>query len=160
MAGSCVTVALGLGTNQGDRIENLQRAIGHLTAKIGKLTLSNLYESQALLCPGSPPEWNRPYLNMAACAQTSLRPEALLAEIKSIEKQMGRDLSAALWSPRIIDIDILLYGDLHTHSPTLTIPHPHLNVRPFAFLPLKEISPDYTLPATLHEDTKIIGRFA
>lgn len=146
-------VFLGLGGNQGDRFAALKCAIDLLKPHIHHLKQSAIYESPALLLTDSPPEWNIHFLNMAIAGDTDLEPEALLTEIKRIEKQMGRGNDYPKWSPRSIDIDILLYGDTPYQSETLTIPHPLINEREFVWLPLTEL--DHTATPPLRHNSLI-----
>ena len=95
------------------------------------------------------PPWgveNQPgFLNMALQAETSLTPEALRDHIKRIEAEVGRTPTYH-WGPRVIDIDILLYGDRVVDTPNLVIPHPHMHKRPFVLVPLASIAPDVHHP--------------
>ncbi len=95
---------------------------------------------------GAPKSWNQPFLNMAVAGDASLAPESLLAELKTIEKDLGRQ-SRGHWAPREIDIDILAMGDMVISSAALSIPHPHLLARDFALVPLAELVPDWCYPA-------------
>lgn len=157
-------IILGLGSNQGDRFSALKNAIALLAHHLSDIKLSSIYESPALLLPDSPPEWNVAFLNMALSGETNLSPEDFLIAIKAIEKKMGRGENYPKWSPRVIDIDILLYGDASYQSDTLTIPHPLINEREFVFLPMSDlIAPASPLKATSHKPqttTKRIGHFA
>lgn len=151
-------ITLGLGSNQGDRFAALKRAIDLLQPHLQNITQSYVYESPALLLPDSPTEWNVDFLNMAISGDTHLEPEAFFIEIKRIEKAMGRGHDYPKWSPRIIDIDILLYGDRPYHSDTLTIPHPLINEREFVLLPMNDLSYSVT-PPLRHSATTRIGHF-
>lgn len=142
------TIILGLGTNMGDRFSNLRTAIERLTLLLGELSFSSVYESPALLKEDSPPEWNRPYLNMAVKAVHKMHPADLLGSLKTIERDMGRKVDAPCWSPRTIDIDILCHGGTVIHSPALNLPHPHLSERAFVLMPFLEIAPEWKHPET------------
>ena len=150
-------ITLGLGSNQGDRFAALKNAITLLQPHVKQMTLSSIYESPALLLPNSPPEWNVNFLNMVISGETTLPPEDFLVEIKKIEKQMGRSENYAKWSPRIIDIDILIYGNTPYQSDTLTIPHPLIHERAFVILPLAELG--YSFITTATNTTTRIGYF-
>lgn len=152
-------IVLGLGSNQGNRFAALKTAIDLLKLHLRNLKQSAIYESPALLMPDSPPEWNVDFLNMAIAGDTTLEAEDFFTEIKRIEKVMGRGHDYPKWSPRIIDIDILLYGDALYQSNTLTIPHPLINEREFVFLPMSELG--FSLPITNNQQriTKRIGHF-
>jgi 2-amino-4-hydroxy-6-hydroxymethyldihydropteridine diphosphokinase len=145
-------VALGLGSNLGDRNLFIQRAIECLATEniLSEIIVSRIYETPALLPDNAQPSWNQPYLNLAIKGYTSCEPFELLTKIKEIEAKLGRRHSPR-WSPREIDIDILVYGNLDMHSPPLTIPHPGLLLRDFALLPLAEIWPNWQYPVGEHQ---------
>jgi 2-amino-4-hydroxy-6-hydroxymethyldihydropteridine diphosphokinase len=133
-------VKLALGSNLGDRINNLRHAIKLLKDRklIRDIIASPVYESPALLLDTSPIDWNIPFLNMAIKGSTDLSPFDLLIEIKVIEKELKRE-NAPKWSPRIIDIDILIYEDEVINTENLIIPHPGLYKRDFVLVPLSDI---------------------
>lgn len=140
-------IILGLGSNIGDRLEHLRKAL-KLIKKIPELTvqqISPIYMSDALLPDRAPQSWNVPYLNLALCCQTSLDPYELLQHTKEIEKKLGRTPEID-WSPRIIDIDILAWNDLIKYDDKLHIPHEHLHERPFALWPLADVAPFWIYP--------------
>lgn len=153
-------VVLGLGTNLGDRMAVLRKAVTRLQ-KTGILAdtarVSPVYESDALLPQGAPADWNRPFLNTALAAETRLEPEELLRRIKALETELGRTPSER-WAPREIDIDILAWDDRALRlslsagdrrvEPTLEIPHAGLCERPFALWPLCDLAPDWRYPVT------------
>ena len=135
-------VILGLGTNQGDRIENLRKALSYLKliSEIKIIQISSVYKSNALLLENAPKSWDQFYLNIAISCQTKLQPLELLRVIKTIETKMGRQTSAIIWAPRIIDIDILAWCNKKVISRELTIPHPELHNRPFALWPFIDLA--------------------
>lgn len=137
-------VFLGLGTNLGDKRDNLLTAVNHIEEKIGKVTsLSSFYETEP---------WgfksDNSFLNAALCVETSLEPVAILHIIKEIEVEMGRTQKSVnkVYSDRPIDIDILLYDDMIIKSEELTIPHPLMTERDFVMKPLMEIAGDTVHP--------------
>jgi 2-amino-4-hydroxy-6-hydroxymethyldihydropteridine diphosphokinase len=138
-------VILGLGSNQGDRLAYLSAAVAQLRGLLSGMRLSRVVESEALLCPQSPAEWDMPFLNMAVSGETALAPQALLAELKAIERRLGR-MDRGTWAPREIDIDILAMDDVVLAQDALTIPHPGLLQRDFALLPLIDVAPGWTYP--------------
>jgi 2-amino-4-hydroxy-6-hydroxymethyldihydropteridine diphosphokinase / dihydropteroate synthase len=140
-------IILGLGSNIGDRRDYLERAIKMLKSNkvICNLQASKIYKSEALLPSGAPDDWDKYYLNMAVLADCDLSPEMTLFKIKEIEQNIGR-VNRGFWSPREIDIDILLYGDLNLISENLTIPHKSLLERDFALLPINDLAPDWIYP--------------
>ncbi len=138
------TVYLGIGSNLGNREDNCARAISLLDEagiKVGKR--SKPIETEPWGVEDQPR-----FINMAVMAETTLEPLELLSVIKNIEAEMGRVSTCAQqrWGPRVIDIDILLYGLLVLDSPELKIPHPLMHERAFVLEPLTEIAPDVRHP--------------
>jgi 2-amino-4-hydroxy-6-hydroxymethyldihydropteridine diphosphokinase/dihydropteroate synthase len=125
-------VYISLGSNLGNRINNLRTAAAFLIQSyLRNTTCSIVLETEAVLPENAPIEWNKPFLNMIVSGETELSPHELLAALKSVETEMGRPELYEVWSPRIIDLDILLWDELVINSPALKIPHPELNNRPF-----------------------------
>jgi 2-amino-4-hydroxy-6-hydroxymethyldihydropteridine diphosphokinase len=133
-------VYLGLGINLGEREQNLTIALARLQERLRLVAVSSLYETVPWGVADQPP-----FLNAAVAAETDLSPAELLVFIKGVEREMGRQPSGH-WGPRLIDIDILLYGDLVLQTPDLVIPHPRLAERAFVLVPLAEIAPDAVHP--------------
>ena len=133
---SGVIAYLGLGTNLGDREANLRNAIRSLSAAPGlRLTrCSGVYSTEPWGVTEQPP-----FLNCVAEVEASLTPEALLAVCQGVEHDLGR-APGPQWGPRLIDVDILLYGDRVVALPRLEIPHPRLHLRAFALVPLAELN--------------------
>jgi 2-amino-4-hydroxy-6-hydroxymethyldihydropteridine diphosphokinase len=140
IASGRVKVYLGLGSNLGDREANLQTAVRRLGKHVTVDALSDLYETPPMGPPDQP--W---YLNAACGGVTALTPEKLLAFVKRVEQQTGR-VPSSRWGPRILDIDILFYGDCVYHDPELVIPHPGVHHRAFVLRPLADIAPDLIHP--------------
>ena len=139
-------VFLGLGSNLGDRREHLSRAIDALESKgIGIDRVSPVVESPALLPDSAPSDWNRPFLNLVLKCDVGCTPEQLRVWISDIQSAFGRDGSSH-WSPRPIDIDILLWGRECVETERLTIPHRDLTRRSFVLAPLVALEPRLTLP--------------
>lgn len=142
-------IILGLGTNIGDRLGYLSEASMLLTSGLEPVLVdavfSPVYESPALLLPGSPQEWNRPFLNMAIAGTTAHTPEGILETVKYIERILGR-MESGRWSPREIDIDLLAWDEQVYTSSQLIIPHPQLLTRDFALLPLADVAPLWKCP--------------
>lgn len=127
-------VFLGLGSNIGDRKSNIDKAIELLKDEgIEIIKLSKIIETKP---QGGPPQPK--FLNAAISIRTQLRPRALLRSLKKIEKKMGRS-KGARFSPRIIDLDILFYGDLRLKTRNLEIPHPRIWERQFVLRPLRSL---------------------
>ncbi len=134
------TVYLSLGSNLGDRAANLHAAIERL-AKLGDVrAVSWFYETEPVELTDQP--W---FLNCAVELETDKMPKQLLAGVLSLEKSMGRRRLRPK-GPRIIDIDILLFGSAVLDQPSLTIPHPAMHQRRFVLEPLREIAPDARHP--------------
>ena len=133
-------VYLSLGSNLGDRQTNLRNAAGRLLELGHVLEVSSLYETEPVEFTDQPG-----FLNCAVAVQTELIPREFLAGILSIERSMGRQRTQPK-GPRIIDIDILLFGPAHLNTPTLTVPHPAMAERRFVLEPLAEIAPDAKVP--------------
>ena len=141
-----MAIYLGLGSNLGDRKANLQAAITQLSQKgVHCERYSPVIETPALLPDNAPWEWNRPFLNMAIEVTTSHTCHETLAIIKELEKSFQRDNSAR-WSPRPIDIDILLWGDEIVETELLTVPHRDLHLRHFVLTPMIALAPAITIP--------------
>lgn len=132
-------VYLGLGSNLGDRGDNLQEAVKLLAERLRMGRVSSVYETEAVGDASQPR-----YLNQVVQFYTTLPPEALLVLLKGFELKLGRTGGAG--SPRPIDIDILFYGDQVVKTPDLVIPHPRLVERAFVLIPLAEIAPDLVHP--------------
>ena len=141
------SIILGLGSNIGDRVQFLKQAITLLESRniIDNIKLSKLYESEALVPHDAPRDWNKKFINLAISGYSLLSPRKLLEEIKIIEAEIGR-LDRGFWSPREIDIDILIYGDENINSKDLTIPHRYLVEREFVILPLNDLVPNWVYP--------------
>lgn len=137
-------VYLGLGTNLGDREANLLHAVRMINDRIGKvISLSSFYET----APWGFHSENS-FLNAAACAETSLSPMEVLHVTQSIEREMGRKHKTVggIYSDRLIDIDILLYGNVIHNSAELILPHPLMTERDFVMKPLAEIAGEVRHP--------------
>lgn len=141
-------VFLGLGTNLGNRRDNLENAIRLLQPYFQfKLELSPVYETPALIPSGAPNSWQKSFFNMVVTGRTMLSPQEMFKAIKNIEHTMGRQ-SAARGAPRVMDIDILLWNDEIIKDKNLQIPHPQLARRNFVLNPLKDLCPDLKIPGT------------
>ena len=139
-------IYLGLGTNLGDRAGNLSRALELLgTKRLTIRRISPVVESPALLPDNAPDEWNLPFLNLVAECETETQPDTLYSWIEEIQTALGRN-DAARYSPRPIDIDILLWGREQIHTDQLTIPHPRMQKRSFVLAPLVALEPRLTIP--------------
>jgi 2-amino-4-hydroxy-6-hydroxymethyldihydropteridine diphosphokinase len=133
---------IGLGSNLGDRLQWLQRALTNLheTAGIRVGQVSSVYETEPVgpVAQG----W---FLNAVVELHTSLEPMTLLTRTQEIEHALER-VRVSRWGPRTVDLDILLYDGIEMRSAALEIPHPELCHRAFVMIPLLELVPDITLP--------------
>lgn len=133
---------LGLGSNLGDRAQNLQRAVDLLNAEAGIRVVgaSSVWETDPVGGPSQPD-----YLNAAVAVETDLAPLDLLLACQRAEAALGR-VRDVRWGPRTIDVDVLLIDALAVDDPALTVPHPRMTERAFVLLPLLELDPDASLP--------------
>ena len=138
---------VGVGANLGHPQTAVLGAIHALDGLPGTrvLAASRLYRTQA---------WGRidqpDFINAAVVLQTELAPQELLAQLLAIEREAGRsrgtEIASMRWGPRVLDLDLLLYGDLVINETGLRVPHPHLHDRAFALVPLAEIAADANFP--------------
>jgi 2-amino-4-hydroxy-6-hydroxymethyldihydropteridine diphosphokinase len=137
-----LTVAfIGLGSNLGDREENVRAALERLS-ELGPLRASTVRETDPVGLTEQPM-----FLNAVAEVRTDLPARELLASLLAIERDLGRDRTVEQrWGPRTIDLDLLLYGGDVIDEPGLTVPHPRLAERLFVLEPLHELAPDLVLP--------------
>ena len=139
-----MTIAyIGIGSNVGDRQEFVRRAVQELEEATGidVRAASSLYETSPI---GGPPQ--RSFINAVARIETELTPRGLLEACKRVEAKMGREESDIRWGPRVVDLDILLYGEEKVNEPDLEIPHALMTHRRFVLVPLLEVDPDVTDP--------------
>jgi 2-amino-4-hydroxy-6-hydroxymethyldihydropteridine diphosphokinase len=137
------TAYIGIGSNVGDRQDFCRRAVADLgdSAGIEVVATSSLYETSPI---GGPPQ--RSFVNAVVKVETELTPRGLLEACKRIEGKMGREESDIRWGPRVVDLDILLYGEEKVNEPDLEIPHALMTQRRFVLVPLLEIDPDVSDP--------------
>lgn len=142
MSSELEVVYLCLGSNLGDRQDNLDRALDQLSQRFKVRRVSSIYDTE----PVGDTEQPR-FLNLVCQVSTRLAPMELLTLVKGIEMKLGR-MPGKPNAPRSIDIDILLYGDRVIETPKLVIPHPRLTERAFVLVPLAEIAPDLVHPVS------------
>ncbi|MDX1984929.1 MAG: 2-amino-4-hydroxy-6-hydroxymethyldihydropteridine diphosphokinase [Bryobacteraceae bacterium] len=136
-------VYLGLGSNLGDRAQNLRQAAELIAAAgVTPLRMSSTHETEPMYVTGQPM-----FLNQVMEGETEVFPRTLLKRLKSIEQAMGRKRTVRN-GPRPIDIDILFYGSAVIRAPELVVPHPRMEERRFVLDPLAEIAPDLRHPIT------------
>ena len=134
-------IVLALGGNVGDKAKSLRRSLRAIANEPGieLIGVSRLYRTAPW--GKTDQDW---FVNACALAQTSLKPEALLERVKRLEVELGRE-PAERWGPRVIDIDLIAYGDVALKTERLTLPHPELFNRAFVLMPLAEIAPDLVI---------------
>ena len=133
-------VYLALGTNLGDRKNNLTEALQLLPPQVEVVSISRLYETAPAYVLDQPA-----FLNIVIKGRTRLSPPDLLVYLKKIEADVGREKSIR-YGPRKIDLDIIFYDDLILDTPGLQIPHSRMQERGFVLRPLADIAPDFTHP--------------
>ena len=139
-------VFVALGSNLGDRAATIEAAIGALDTVASTRVVGRgpVIEAPALLPPADATP-QPAYLNTVVEVTTGLEPEPLLAALKQVERDLGR-VEARRWAPRIIDLDLLLYGERVVQTPALTVPHPGLASRRFVLEPLAALAPALVHP--------------
>lgn len=135
-------VFIALGSNLGDRPANLTAAIGALSPDVTILDRSAVYETDPQYVTNQPS-----FLNMVVRGETSLDPPGLLRRLKAIEAVLGR-VRSRRFGPRLIDLDIIFYGDDVVEGPDLQVPHPRMAERGFVLAPLADIAPQKIHPLT------------
>jgi 2-amino-4-hydroxy-6-hydroxymethyldihydropteridine diphosphokinase len=135
---------LGLGSNIGDRRAHLAAAVADLPERgVRVLAGSSVYETAPVGLVLDQPD----FLNACVRIETGLGPEDLLDACKAVEREVGRSAGGPRHGPRVIDVDVLLLGDLEYSSERLTLPHAETGSRRFVLVPLLELDPDLTLPS-------------
>lgn len=139
------TALIALGSNLGDRRAHIIRALVAIAAlPLSRFVArSSIVETDPVGVPGQPR-----FLNAAARIETRLSARDLLDALLDIERSLGRDrASGERWGPRVIDLDLLLYGDQRIDEPGLSVPHPRMRERAFVLTPLAEVAPEMRHPA-------------
>ena len=144
-------VFLGIGTNLGNREQNLQEARDALSQRMEILKESSVYQTAPWGYLDQPA-----FLNQVIDAQTALSPLNLLGFLKDTEKHLGRQANFR-YGPRLIDLDILFYGNRIIQTPRLQVPHPRLAQRAFVLVPLAEIAPDFVHPQNMQTITQLLA---
>jgi 2-amino-4-hydroxy-6-hydroxymethyldihydropteridine diphosphokinase len=149
-----VIANIGLGSNLDNPPKNLERALPELAALGQIISKSRLYHTKPWGVLDQPN-----FCNAVLQLETTLAPQELLVQLKEIEQRLGRKTSRR-WGPRLIDLDILTYGDLVVDEPNLTIPHLHMNDRAFVLIPLCDVDPSFeaalkALPAASIQEVEL-----
>ena len=132
---------ISIGSNLGDRVANCKTAVEFLKASARAKASSSLYETAPWGKVDQPD-----FINQVVEIETSVPPLELLAILETIETRMGRVKTGERWGPRVIDLDIIFYGNKIMESVDLTIPHPLMSERAFVLVPLAEIAPGFVHP--------------
>jgi len=135
----------------GDREGNLRRAILAIGARTTLVAASSVYETEPMYREDQ--EW---FLNCVVVVETDIEPLALLGWLKETETKMGRDPRAARNAPRVIDMDILFYGESVISGPSLQVPHPGIAERAFVLVPLSEVRPRLVHPVLRKSVTELL----
>lgn len=149
-----VRVGLALGSNCGDRLALLEQACDLLSEQFGSLRLSQVYETEPVDCPPGSPA----FLNACVEVLTTMPPEDVLACCLGIEAQLGRQRTGIYGDARTCDIDLIYYGEVALHTPTLTLPHPRAHTRRFVLQPLCDIDPLLVLPGQRETVEQLLAR--
>jgi 2-amino-4-hydroxy-6-hydroxymethyldihydropteridine diphosphokinase len=134
---------VGLGANLGDPVAMVRQAFKALDELDGVRVASRspLYRTPPMGPPGQPD-----YINAVAGLDTDRSPESLLESLLALESRMGRQRDGTRWGPRVIDLDLLCYGDRQQQSDFLTLPHPGIAERAFVLVPLAAVAPELEIP--------------
>ena len=150
---------IGIGSNMGDRLEYVRRALGLMDALPDTefVAVSSVYDTVPVGVTGQPC-----FLNAVAELSTDIGPVELLRKLLAIEASCGR-VRTSVWGPRTLDLDLLLYDDVEIETQELTLPHPRARGRAFVLVPLAELAPDLSFPGdteTVHERVAALGDLA
>jgi len=134
---------VGLGSNRDDPVGRVRRAVERLKAIPG---VSGLRASALYLTAPWGVKDQPDFVNAVAVMDTVRGPLELLDELQALEVTAGRRRDGERWGPRVLDLDLLMYGDLQMDTPRLTLPHPRMHERAFVLVPLLELAPDARIP--------------
>ncbi len=143
-----------LGGNKGDKLNNLERAIKSIEARVGEVVnKSSIYSTKAWGNTNQPD-----FVNQVIDVETKLSALDLLKEILLIEEELGRVRTEVKWGERTMDIDILFYNDELIDEPNLKIPHPYIKERKFVLVPMNEIAGDFIHPVLKKSIYDLLGK--
>jgi 2-amino-4-hydroxy-6-hydroxymethyldihydropteridine diphosphokinase len=148
-----ITVAVALGSNLGDRRAHLDFAASRLDSVLTQLRVSPYHETDPVGVPDEQPA----FLNAAAAGETAITARELLGALLAIERERGRERPFP-GAARTLDLDLVLFGDLVSSDPTLTVPHPRFRERRFVLAPLADVAPDLVDPVTRLTVAELLAR--
>ncbi|MGZ5428366.1 MAG: 2-amino-4-hydroxy-6-hydroxymethyldihydropteridine diphosphokinase [Thermoanaerobaculia bacterium] len=137
-------MAIGLGSNLGDRLEILRKVKNELAALLGELCSSPFYETSPVGGPARQPD----FLNAVITARTWLPAPTLFTLLRNLELRAGREPEGMRNGPRLLDLDLLLYGNEQIRTRVLTVPHPRMTSRLFVLVPLADVAARRVVPGT------------
>jgi len=148
-------VAVGLGSNLGDRVANLRFGLCSLRPILEGMRVTRIYETVPLGYVNQPH-----FLNACCVGWTRLTPLQLLSKLQDAERMAGRGSGGPRFGPRELDLDLLLHGEQTLESDRLILPHPRIRERGFVLVPLAEIAADWTVPAAAEWDAATVAELA
>lgn len=146
-----VESVIAFGSNVGDREGNLRRAIEMVSQKMSLIRMSPVYETEPMYYENQ--GW---FLNCVVAVETNLKPRSLLEALQAVEGELGRQRTVR-YGPRVIDLDILFYGDEVVSEPGLEIPHPKIAERPFVLVPLNDVRPELVHPVLRKKVSELLS---
>lgn len=150
-----VRVAIGLGSNLGDRAENLRFGFVQLEQLLEGFRRSPVYAT----VPRHRTEQPR-FLNACVVGWTRLGAHELLQTLQELEQAAGRRRDSGRYGPRVLDLDLLLYGNEVLHTPDLVVPHPRMHERGFVLIPLRDIAPEWRVPSSGDQPAATVAEMA
>jgi 2-amino-4-hydroxy-6-hydroxymethyldihydropteridine diphosphokinase len=150
-----MSVAVGLGSNTGDRAANLRFGVAGLAELHDGFRFSGVFETQPKHVADQPP-----YLNACCIGRTSLTARQLLLALHELELRAGRQPGGQRYGPRPLDLDLLLYGERVIEESDLVVPHPRLRERAFVLVPLAELAADWKVPVSRGAAATTVGELA
>lgn len=148
-------IAIGLGSNVGDRLEYLRFGVARLRSFVRDLATSPVYESNPIGYLDQPL-----FLNACCVGRTTLTARQMLSVLQDAERSAGRRSTGPRFGPRELDLDLLLYEQRVIETAGLSVPHPRLRERAFVVVPLAAVAPDWVVPTTSAGEAETIGELA
>ncbi|MCK5484133.1 MAG: 2-amino-4-hydroxy-6-hydroxymethyldihydropteridine diphosphokinase [Gemmatimonadetes bacterium] len=148
-------IAVGLGSNLGDRLAHLRFAVVRLSQVLEGLRCSSVYETVPEHDDAQPL-----FLNACCVGRTVLSPWQLLSQLQDAERAAGRRRTSVRYGPRQLDLDLLVYGSFTHEDEVLSVPHPRMRDRAFVLVPLAEIAPEWVVPASQARESATVADLA